>query len=1024
MSFTIYTGPICPDKQQTVIARAHELAARDERACTFLFPQVAIAKDFSHTYVDQLTFNDSSYSLNRWIEKLWEQFGTTDAVVSREKREAFITESALTIASNKSTKDNEARFIQLPGVQSVISQVIAQKGRASLQGKTQAFVDGALGQAASQVVTCYFELLQKHQLVEEVDAINEIARKGLSLSQVIVIEGFNDFTPSQLELIGELSKHNDIMLSLNYSQGITLCQPLECIISETKSKYQADIIDLSFDEGACADALSRWKQRYESKELNDHKSTMDSGALAIYLATSPMAEVVCIGEAIKEALKRFRPQDIAVACPRAADVSERLSKYLSLEGIDLIFDMVLPLRASIFGGAVMDFLSTDKRLSGLINPSVDYDFQPVPKASSVMFSPIGNLAREDFFALDEKVRSTATEFTYARKLASELNTELEDPRRTLFNLLNDALRSKSQKDFKELFDAMLANFLAKDCLTNGERSQAALAHHELIRLLTVTATDADESKGDGTVDVRLFIGKMLKASLKFSQSQHTQAVLLSDMARMRGRKVPCLIVAGLENENFVDSQALSIAQEIEAWAPKSNEVGALQPLSSSEKAGLLINEVISAAQQKLILIGQRASGKGEVKDLVPFFEKIVNLFDDRPVDREVGDAFLDLREQLRLLQNQGITVIDSQDEKVRIAELSLGGKVGEITEGIGAGIKIPLRGSHAQPLYPPELMFEEHEFSPSSLEAFSACPYRWYLNSYLASNSLDRQFGPTERGTLIHDMLDSFYKAWKETYGSKRITAANIVDARTLFEQASDAYIGEKVSFLKLTNNPEHQEFLSRSIEKAWSRVVADIEILGSEHDEVCFYPDEFELRIGRGRVGDEPTDDNLQAWVGDVKITGSIDRVDRDAAGNRLVIDYKGKLDKYKNGSKWLQNGKLQTLLYWLALENATGEKVVGAVYSSYENDNDLSYFVDEEVIPQKLLRERGRAIEMNIEKTLGEIQRIATDGAHLMHEGNVTIAKSESLNGYVLNEDKKGCKYCLYQDCPVRLGVEGDEN
>lgn len=1026
MSFTIYTGATCSSKQQKVITCAHELASHDHRACVFLFPQVAIAKDFSHTFVDDLTFNDASYSLDRWIEKLWEQLGTTDAVISREKREALISESAIAVAKSKNLGVGEVRFIQLPGVQSIINQVIARAGRSALQGKVHDFLGGTLGEGALQVVGHYFDLLVKHHFIEKVDAIHELARKQLDINQVIVVDGFNDFTPEQIELIGELSKNNDVILMMNYSEKSTFCQPLNSIISDIQSKYHASTTDLSSEDGACNDALSEWRLHLESNDLQVHQSALESGSLAISLATSPMSEIVCIGEAIKEALSSFRPQDITVACPRAADIHERLSRYLALDGIELIYDMVLPLKASVFGGAVLDFLASHQRLSGLIDPAIVYDYQPVSKASSALFSPIGDLSQEDFFALDEKVRSTASEFAYARKRTYELNSEADSSKKTLFTLLDGALRSKNQKAFKELFDAMLAHFLAKDCLTSSERSEAALAHHEIIRLLTVTATDADAKNETGTVDVQLFIGKMLGASLKFSQSQHTQAVLLSDMARVRGRRVPCLIVAGLENENFIDSQTLSIDQEIEAWALLHDKsTAAKPPLTSSEESGLLIHEVISAAQQKLVLIGQRASSKGEVKDLVPFFEKIINLFDRRSADREVGDAYLELREQLSLLQNRGITVYDSLDEKVRAVELSLGGKMAELSEATDMGIKVPLRGEHAQPLYPPELMFEAHEFSPSSLEAFAACPYRWYLNSYLASNTIDRQFGPPERGTLIHDTLESFYKAWKETYGSKRIAPANIDDARALFEKASDAYLEEKLSYLKHAKNPEHQEFLSRAVEKAWSRVVADMEILGSEHGDVCFYPDEFELRMGKGRVGDEPTDENLQAWVGDVKITGSIDRVDRDVAGNRFVIDYKGNLSDYKNGSKWLQNGKIQTLLYWLALENATNENVVGAAYSSYEKGNDLAYFVDEDIIPQKLLRENGKAIEMNIEKTLGEIRRIATDGAHLMHEGNVPIAKKESLNGYKLDENKKGCKYCLYQlDCPVLLGSEGGNN
>jgi PD-(D/E)XK nuclease superfamily len=60
--------------------------------------------------------------------------------------------------------------------------------------------------------------------------------------------------------------------------------------------------------------------------------------------------------------------------------------------------------------------------------------------------------------------------------------------------------------------------------------------------------------------------------------------------------------------------------------------------------------------------------------------------------------------------------------------------------------------------------------------------------------------------------------------------------------------------------------------------------------------------------------------------VTGRVDRVDVDAAGRALVVDYKGR--NVPAGARWAQDRRLQVALYALAVRELLGLEPVGALY------------------------------------------------------------------------------------------------
>ena len=63
--------------------------------------------------------------------------------------------------------------------------------------------------------------------------------------------------------------------------------------------------------------------------------------------------------------------------------------------------------------------------------------------------------------------------------------------------------------------------------------------------------------------------------------------------------------------------------------------------------------------------------------------------------------------------------------------------------------------------------------SPSAIEAYLACPYRWFVERRLRPEPLDECFGAAEKGTFAHGLREAFRFAGGSRRAShRRIGAA------------------------------------------------------------------------------------------------------------------------------------------------------------------------------------------------------------------------------------------------------------
>jgi ATP-dependent helicase/nuclease subunit B len=225
-------------------------------------------------------------------------------------------------------------------------------------------------------------------------------------------------------------------------------------------------------------------------------------------------------------------------------------------------------------------------------------------------------------------------------------------------------------------------------------------------------------------------------------------------------------------------------------------------------------------------------------------------------------------------------------------------------------------------------------FSPTALETYADCPFRFYLERVLGLAPLpeaDPDLTAQERGSLVHRIACRFYSGWK-CDGNGPVTDAcypdalrRILDAgreeaeRFAFE--TPAWVADKELLLgsPAAGRGLLERFLRHEAEVAASR----------------FVPHAFEVSFGLplvpGEVDAASIPDAVAIPLGDetIRIRGRVDRVDVLPDGRFMITDY-------KTGTshplfKDIVAGKaLQLPLYLRAVETLTGmEGVAGTYYT-----------------------------------------------------------------------------------------------
>lgn len=298
--------------------------------------------------------------------------------------------------------------------------------------------------------------------------------------------------------------------------------------------------------------------------------------------------------------------------------------------------------------------------------------------------------------------------------------------------------------------------------------------------------------------------------------------------------------------------------------------------------------------------------------------------------------------------------------------------------------------------------------SPTALETFAECPFRYFLGHVLRVGEVERPeeaetISPADVGNVMHGALEEFFEA---THPRPEPLAAWTNGERARLREIAERHCAE-AERRGLTGKP-----LAWAADRA--RILRDLDRFLDADDEfrttTKYVYERAEVAFGPSRDG-SPSLPPARYTLPDgteISFRGYIDRVDRGPNGELMVTDYKtGKPDKLKMVgdadpvARLAAGKKLQLPVYALALRgNAGGDPVSARYWFITERHN-----FQQAVLP----------LDAGTEQKFGEVVQVL---ANTMREGYFPAVPGKE-DGYTNSYDN--CNYCPYERvCPSSQRLE----
>ncbi len=214
-----------------------------------------------------------------------------------------------------------------------------------------------------------------------------------------------------------------------------------------------------------------------------------------------------------------------------------------------------------------------------------------------------------------------------------------------------------------------------------------------------------------------------------------------------------------------------------------------------------------------------------------------------------------------------------------------------------------------------EHALDKRSFSPTALQNFASCPYRFLLSAVhrIAKReepSSIEDLDPLTRGSLVHEVQFALLTKLREA-NLLPVTKPRLEAARGLLDVV-----------LASIGSAEHDR-LNPAIERVWTDAIEGIaadlrEWLRRMPDEPNWTPAYFELSFGLKdrRDQDALSKDDPVALEAGIQLRGSIDLVEKDDAGRLRATDHKTGKVRAQPGDIIKKGEVLQPVLYALTIE------------------------------------------------------------------------------------------------------------
>lgn len=783
----------------------------------------------------------------------------------------------------------------------------------------QAAVGGRVPAAAGlsgrllEALRVYRTSLAEAALIERSEAVRLLCDAPAPASAV-GITGFRSFDPAAEALIAAWAVKNDVVIELPWVPGNHASEACEALVERLRRSTDVEIVDA----GPPSDGRPAELIRIATGLFTGPQPAAGEGAVRLGLAQGDEEEALLLADMALDVIDRGDPPgDITIAFPDLPRHRGWMEHALRERGVPAAVDLDVAVMETAFGRALLrlwDFLDRGMRREDLL---------------AFLRSGFAGVSLSAADAADRRAREGRTiQGLDVLVLAGGARGLIESCK----PLARTSVTSENGRKWKSLADRLLANAHGDDSprLQSDARPDAA-AH----RLFCGLIQQAVELRG-----VPVGPGELMEAfasaRVRVPADRCADAVLVTTLDRLSRTPVDHALIGGLTagevprrgTEERLQGEAVASVVAMLGVDPDPGERARLERLR--------FYAATTAARRSLALVRREADDEGAPLRASVFWDEFLDLYRDPRAEEWPATApriqRRDEKEQRRGAPRQRRGVLTHQVED-----------------------------QEAEPC----------AVSASSLEAYAACPYRWFIERRLAPRAPDVTFDRMAAGSLAHATLAAFHGRLREHFD--RVTPQNVEWALRVARECFDA---------AATSAPRPEGLAERRLRAdVWPAV--ERVVCGDATFLPGFAPAHSEWAFGLDGDGPEV--------LGAASVKGRADRIDIGPAGI-VVIDYK--LSTAHPLDKIEKRRLLQLQLYAAAASRRLGLPVVGGLYRSLKTGESRGF----------ILRDHGegftstdRVDPERLRQILDDAVGLATEAAQGMRAGNIEP-----------RPDRDACAFC----------------
>ena len=845
--------------------------------------------------IQELSVGVNVSTFDEWMRDQWKLYGSSDRLLSNTLRKVFFQQIL-----DGTSADDLGTLTTSKGTVELLSKLAPEY----LTELDQIMASGQLsaGQmSACKVLERYKMLLEEKSYVEVCQCLDYLLQSIPPQGPALIFSRVEDLSEARLKFVRRLSQKRDVVFSLYVPEGpagYAAEQQLELVGGPgCNCRVDAGLAPAAKSQ-ELTDLLARVFRATEGNEVTP------SGAVTFLSPLGQLAEAESISRYISQCVESGS-KSFVVYTSNPQKVWDALSQKLAAKGIAAHYKRSVRIQDSLAGRAFASLIDAYVTLNERAELEKNIDYQasehqmgdmswwPPRTLTDYLISPISGIGVERAWMLDKSWRGNRT--LYATRVLETLSKAAMSSRlcaETIKSLELGRIGSAAQRIIE-----YLSAETSDEQPESAQSKETLLQNQESLKVMSKIVSSAQELHEAGLKltpqTLKSFIDLCKDQAVMMPVSNGIESdiqVLIAPVIQAHSfepHMFDTVIFQGMDTLNFGVKASDGALQEFIRHASKTPKVSEFARYQRDFYAALITASTSVAfekVEQKDVF---NAVALSEVKACYP-----------KDYAKKTGVA----RGEEEVLVN----LLPQAADPERVAELPTI-ESGEIDPKLKNIVVLPrhlTRETLEQELQ--GLIEVSREglplLSASQIETYLECPYKWFTQRRIKISQVDTDFAPMQMGTFIHRVLELTHATLlAEALGcdvaevdsavepmllqdiaGSRITSDTLDHAKQVLDTCFAQVWDEQFNNINRASSNElipHSIQERKQVENIRENLKNLLEFEASHF--VGYQPRFFELRFGR--------EENVVEYAG-AQFTGSIDRVDVNAHGQALIIDYKHK--------------------------------------------------------------------------------------------------------------------------------------